>query len=119
MFCKCLEDVLSIPPNVLDNRQCFTLIRLDAKKKKKLFHCFTSRLSLQLPGFDSFGWSCLEVFFLLGAAWVKFRAERPSVSEVSGQLHVQIGCKLRIKRTRRIETSKQGNTNYELKQKNC
>ena len=56
-------------------------------------------------------------FFWLGAAWVKPRADRPSVSEVNGQLHIQIGCKLRIKRTRRIETSKQGKTNSELKQK--
>ena len=30
-------------------------------------------------------------FFWLGAAWVKSRAERPSVSGVSRQLHVQIG----------------------------
>ena len=36
------------------------------------------------------------VFFWLGAAWVKSRAERPSVSGVNRQLHVQIGCKLGI-----------------------
>ena len=35
--------------------------------------------------------------FWLGAAWVKSRAECPSVSEVNWQLHVQIGCKLRIR----------------------
>ena len=35
-------------------------------------------------------------FFWLVAAWVKSRAERPSVSGVNRQLHVQIGCKLRI-----------------------
>ena len=35
-------------------------------------------------------------FFLLEAAWIRSRAERPSVSEVSGQLHVQFGCKLTI-----------------------
>ena len=36
-------------------------------------------------------------FFWLGAAWVKSRAERPSVSGVNRQLHVQIGCKLGIR----------------------
>ena len=36
-------------------------------------------------------------FFGLGAAWVKSRAERPSVSGVNRQLHVQIGCKLGIR----------------------
>ena len=36
-------------------------------------------------------------FFWLVAAWVKSRAERPSVSGVNRQLHVQIGCKLRIR----------------------
>ena len=40
-------------------------------------------------------------FFLLGAAWVRSRAERPSVSQVSGQLHVQFGCKLSSKLTRK------------------
>ena len=38
-------------------------------------------------------------FFLLEAAWVRSRAERPSVSEVSGQLCVQFGCKLNSKLT--------------------
>ena len=36
-------------------------------------------------------------FFWLVAAWVKSRAERPSVSVVNRQLHVQIGCKLGIR----------------------
>ena len=36
-------------------------------------------------------------FFWLVAAWVKSRAERPSVSGVNRQLHVQIGCKLIIR----------------------
>ena len=48
----------------------------------------------------------------------KSRAERPSVSGGSGQLHVQIGCKFIIERTGRIETSKQSKTNSELKQTN-
>ena len=42
-----------------------------------------------------------NTFFLLGAAWARSRAERPSVSEVSGQLHVQFGCKLTSKLTYR------------------
>ena len=37
------------------------------------------------------------LFFWLVAAWVKSRAERPSVSVVNRQLHVQIGCKLGIR----------------------
>ena len=45
-------------------------------------------------------------FFWLVAAWVKSRAERPSVSGVNRQLHVQIGCKLRI-RNREDELTKQ------------
>ena len=45
-------------------------------------------------------------FFWLGAAWVKSRAERPSVSGVIRQLHVQIGCKLGI-RNRKDELTKQ------------
>ena len=45
-------------------------------------------------------------FFWLGAAWVKSRAERPSVSGVNRQLHVQIGCKLVI-RNRKDELTKQ------------
>ena len=36
------------------------------------------------------------VFFWLVAAWVKSRAERPSVSGVNRQLHVQIGCKFSV-----------------------
>ena len=39
----------------------------------------------------------LTPFFLLGAAWVRSRAERPSVSEVCGRLRVQFGCKLSSK----------------------
>ena len=46
-------------------------------------------------------------FFWLVAAWVKSRAERPSVSVVNRQLHVQIGCKLRIRnRKDELEASK-------------
>ena len=46
-----------------------------------------------------------KVFFWVGAAWVKSRAERPSVSGVNRQLHVQIGCKLVI-RNRKDELTK-------------
>ena len=47
------------------------------------------------------------VFFWLVAAWVKSRAERPSVSVVNRQLHVQIGCKLGIRnRKDELEASK-------------
>ena len=54
---------------------------------------------------------CLVVFFFwLVAAWVKSRAERPSVSGVNRQLHVQIGCKLRI-RNRKDELTKQAKRN--------
>ena len=49
------------------------------------------------------------IFFLLGAAWVKSRAERPSVSEVNRQLHIQIGCKLII--TVRDELQRQASQN--------
>ena len=49
----------------------------------------------------------LRVFFWLVAAWVKSRAERPSVSVVNRQLHVQIGCKLGIRnRKDELEASK-------------
>ena len=41
--------------------------------------------------------SCSKHFLWLGAAWIKSRAERPSVSGVNLQLHVQIGCKLGIR----------------------
>ena len=45
--------------------------------------------------------------FWLVAAWVKSRAERPSVSVVNRQLHVQIGCKLGIRnRKDELEASK-------------
>ena len=48
-----------------------------------------------------------EIFFWLVAAWVKSRAERPSVSVVNRQLHVQIGCKLGIRnRKDELEASK-------------
>ena len=46
----------------------------------------------------------------LGTAWVKSRAERPSVSGVNRQLHVQIGCKLGI-RNRKDELTKQAKRN--------
>ena len=49
-------------------------------------------------------------FFWLVAAWVKSRAERPSVSGVNRQLHVQIGCKLGI-RNRKDELTKQAKRN--------
>ena len=50
------------------------------------------------------------VFFWLGAAWVKSGGERPSVSGVNRQLHVQIGCKLGI-RNRKDELTKQAKRN--------
>ena len=49
-------------------------------------------------------------FFWLFAAWVKSGAERPSVSGVNRQLHVQIGCKLGI-RNRKDELTKQARRN--------
>ena len=52
----------------------------------------------------------LSFFFWLGAAWVKSRADRPSVSGVNRQLHVQIGCKLGI-RNRKDELTKQAKWN--------
>ena len=51
-----------------------------------------------------------DSFFWLVAAWVKSRAERPSVSGVNRQLHVQIGCKLGI-RNRKDELLKQAKRN--------
>ena len=51
-----------------------------------------------------------DLFFWLVAAWVKSRAERPSVSGVNRQLHVQIGCKLGI-RNRKDELTKQAKRN--------
>ena len=54
--------------------------------------------------------SSLPIFFWLVAAWVKSRAERPSVSGVNRQLHVQIGCKLGI-RNRKDELTKQAKRN--------
>ena len=58
-------------------------------------------------------WSANEerqFFFWLVAAWVKSRAERPSVSGVNRQLHVQIGCKLGV-RNRKDELTKQAKRN--------
>ena len=52
----------------------------------------------------------MVAFFWLGAAWVKSGAERPSVSGVNRQLHVQIGCKLGI-RNRKDELTKQARRN--------
>ena len=57
------------------------------------------------------------LFFWLVAAWVKSRAERPSVSVVNRQLHVQIGCKLGIRNRKDEFQSKQSETNYKLDQK--
>ena len=60
-----------------------------------------------------FAWllgSELGIFFWLVAAWVKSRAERPSVSGVNRQLHVQIGCKLGI-RNRKDELTRQAKRN--------
>ena len=55
-----------------------------------------------------FAWQAQYLFFFwLVAAWVKSRAERPSVSVVNRQLHVQIGCKLGIRnRKDELEASK-------------
>ncbi len=54
-----------------------------------------------------------DLFFLLDAAWVRSRAERPSVSEVNEQLHVQFGCKLS-----QVEAKQM--TNYEIRiKKGC
>ena len=51
-------------------------------------------------------WKLVAVFWVV-AAWVKSRAERPSVSVVNRQLHVQIGCKLGIRnRKDELEASK-------------
>ena len=50
------------------------------------------------------------LFFWLVAAWVKSRAERPSVSGVNKQLHGQVGCKLVI-RNRKDELTKQAKRN--------
>ena len=63
--------------------------------------------------------SCFAFFFFfwLVAAWVKSRAERPSVSGVNRQLHVQIGCKLGIRNRKDEFQSKQNETNYKLDQK--
>ena len=66
-------------------------------------------LRLSLPPHDAEG-AIYVIFFWLGAAWVKSRAERPSVSGVNRQLHVQIGCKLGI-RNRKNELTKQAKRN--------
>ena len=52
----------------------------------------------------------VSFFFWLVAAWVKSRAERPSVSGVNKQLHGQVGCKLVI-RNRKDELTKQAKRN--------
>ena len=70
----------------------------------KVSNVGTNELSGSLPGDDK------VFFFWLGAAWVKSRAERPSVSGVNRQLHVQIGCKLGI-RNREDELTKQAKRN--------
>ena len=63
----------------------------------------------EVPGIDLPG-GMKALFFWLVAAWVKSRAERPSVSGVNRQLHVQIGCKLGI-RNRKDELTKQAKRN--------
>ena len=70
-------------------------------KKVRIFRAWFSHGSGALPAL---------VFFWLVAAWVKSRAERPSVSGVNRQLHVQIGCKLGI-RNRKDELTKQAKRN--------
>ena len=63
----------------------------------------------EFPANDLESWDAahVELFFWLVAAWVKSRAERPSVSVVNRQLHVQIGCKLGIRnRKDELEASK-------------
>ena len=49
-------------------------------------------------------------FFFFVGAWVKSRAERPSVSGVNRQLHVQIGCKLGIRNRKDELTKRRGYT---------
>ena len=68
-------------------------------------------LSLRMSGLDPLEMHnqshLLQDFFWLVAAWVKSLAERPSVSVVNRQLHVQIGCKLGIRnRKDELEASK-------------
>ena len=69
-----------------------------------------------VPGAFSTSLHLMELVgpFLLEAAWVKSRAERPSVSEVSGQLHVQFGCKLTSKLAKERIKQKQ-RTNYKFR----
>ena len=80
---------------------------LQVQHSRRLLDCSSSCMDmvwLEKPTF----------FFWLVAAWVKSRAERPSVSGVNRQLHVQIGCKLGI-RNRKDELTKQAKrTNYKL-----
>ena len=56
-------------------------------------------------------------FFLLEAAEIKSRAERPSVSEVSGQLHVQFGHKLTSKLAKELHKSGEqiANSEFQIK----
>ena len=67
-------------------------------------------LAHNIPAEEEDTASVISVFFWLVAAWVKSRAERPSVSGVNRQLHVQIGCKLVI-RNRKDELTKQAKRN--------
>ena len=82
LFCECLGIPNSPRSLDLDDRQgLIARSAMQQKKKKRLV-----------------------------AAWVKSRAERPSVSGVNRQLHVQIGCKLGI-RNRNDELTKQAKRN--------
>ena len=76
---------------------------------KPIDSCIATRMGWK-PSALIFHFWILQVFFWLVAAWVKSRAERPSVSGVSRQLHVQIGCKLGI-RNRKDELTKQAKRN--------
>ena len=66
--------------------------------------------TLLLRNWVRMSWTDFSFFFWLVAAWVKSRAERPSVSGVNRQLHVQIGCKLGI-RNRKDELTRQAKRN--------
>ena len=84
------------------------------KKSGELLSLFLARSCLgQVRGgapFSQRSELATACFFWLGAAWVKSRAERPSVSGVNRQLHVQIGCKLGIG-NRKDELTKQAKRN--------
>ena len=98
LFCKCFGIPNSPRSLDLDDRQ--GLIASSAMQQKKKL----------LERSCIFGETISLFFFWLVAAWVKSRAERPSVSGVNRQLHVQIGCKLRI-RNRKDELTKQAKRN--------